>query len=177
MIDGLRDQMQRQGGAITGNAPLMAKWLDTDPAKPKVLGVELEMTAEVVIKVLENDGIKDIKMTSGTNPSLPKKQFILQSESLVQAVEGGVVFYFDDGRKLTRIYTNAKRLAIRSSTGDNAKVGDNRLAFDKCLNKNPKTETLPSKILAATYGVSGVKFIVIYPKLPGPVVAWSIENR
>lgn len=175
-IESLKVQMEMQGGAITSDESLIVKWLNTDPADPKVLGVEIGMKEEEVIKVLETIKINDIKKSSGTDPSLPE-QFLLQSESLVQTLDGGVSFYFDDGRRLSRIYTNAKKLAITSNTGDTAKIGDHRSAFDKCLNKKPKTGTLRSEHPVAVYEVSGVNFIVIYPKIPGTVSAWSIVDR
>lgn len=150
-----------------------------DPQSPIILdansgtvfGATLGMREEEVKDTLKKAGFSDVKRVD-----YPGRHFLLQSSKLVKEAGGAIVFFFDDRKTLTRIYSNAENLKIGATT--KLSVGMPLDAFANAFGAVKDIELLPNKRNRGTYfEVGHFRICAISDLVSDQVLAWSIRVK
>lgn len=128
------------------------------------------MNEQEVTRALTKSGIKKVERVDYP------QHFLLQAPELTSSIKGGLIFYFDDGKVLTRIYSNAKNISIK--TKPSLEAGMPLSDFVKALGEVKDIELLPNKNNRSTsFDLGDFRLEAISDTISGGVLAWSITKR
>ena len=143
---------------------------ELDIEKGSIFRISLGMDEKAVRNALKRADVERVDKVEYPG------RFMLQCPGLISKIGGALVFHFDDGNTLTRIYSNAKEIKIGKRPG--SVVGMNVSDFTDNLGAVLGDTLLPNKKNKSTQiDLGKYQLSAISDLKTNQVLAWQLEAK